>query len=151
GENQTSYNIRGFGTALIIIDGYPASENDFTQLDPNDIENISVLKDAASAADYGARAGNGVILVTTSRGSDPKAKLRYTGSYALNHLPVLTEIITSEQDANNENMLRYKQGLDPERTKEELQKFADGSVPEQYPNVNWWDEALGSYVPQVTH
>jgi TonB-dependent SusC/RagA subfamily outer membrane receptor len=58
GENEVEYNIRGFGQALIIIDGYPASDNEFNQLDPNDIENISILKDAASAAVYGARAGD---------------------------------------------------------------------------------------------
>jgi TonB-dependent SusC/RagA subfamily outer membrane receptor len=58
-----SYNIRGFGDALLIIDGLPASNEEFLLLDPNDIEEFNVLKDAATAAVYGARAGNGVILV----------------------------------------------------------------------------------------
>ena len=52
---SVNYNIRGFGTPLIIIDGMPATDQDFNQLDPNEIENFSVLKDAAASAIYGAR------------------------------------------------------------------------------------------------
>ncbi|MDD2290607.1 MAG: TonB-dependent receptor plug domain-containing protein, partial [Bacteroidales bacterium] len=61
-------NIRGFGRPLIIIDGMPSTAWEFQQLDPNDIKEFNILKDAAAAAVYGARAGNGVILVSTKRG-----------------------------------------------------------------------------------
>lgn len=150
GENETNFNIRGFGTPLIIIDGYPSSENDFTQLDPNDIENISILKDAASAAVYGARAGNGVILVTTRRGGESAPKITYSGNYALQHFTVVPDFISSEQYARMENMSHYNEGLAPVWTDEDIQKFHEGSDP-KYPNTDWWNETLRKYAPQVQH
>ncbi len=75
-----SYSING-GGPQIIIDGQAASLDEFNQIDGNDIENISVLKDA-SAAIYGARSAGGVILVTTKRGKNGKAKVSYSGSYS---------------------------------------------------------------------
>ena len=151
GENKTGYNIRGFGSALIIIDGYPASDNDFTQLDPNDIESISILKDAASAAVYGARAGNGVILVTTRRGGVTDTKITYSANYGLQYFAVIPEFVSSEQYARMENMSRYNEGLAPVWTNEDIQKFADGSDPNKYPNTDWWNETLRKYAPQVQH
>ena len=68
GNDATTFNIRGFGTALVLVDGI---ETSMARLDPNDIESISVLKDAAAAI-YGSRAGNGVVLVTTKRGKESK-------------------------------------------------------------------------------
>lgn len=151
GENKTGYNIRGFGTALIIIDGYPASENDFTQLDPNDIENISILKDAASAAVYGARAGNGVILVTTRRGGVSDAKITYSANYGMQYFTVIPEFINSEQYLRMENMAHYNEGLPPVTTDDVIQKYHDGSDPDRYPNTDWWNETLRKYAPQVQH
>lgn len=66
GSYDNSFNIRGLGSPLVIIDGIP--RDDFDRLDPNEIESVSVLKDA-SAAVYGVRAANGVVLVTTRRGT----------------------------------------------------------------------------------
>src|SRR5690625_7377380 len=68
GENKTDINIRGFGDPLFIVDGQPVSAQIFQELKPNDIEELNVLKVAASAAVFGARAGNGVIIVRTTRG-----------------------------------------------------------------------------------
>jgi TonB-dependent SusC/RagA subfamily outer membrane receptor len=113
GETEISFNIRGFGSPLLIIDGMPASSDDFKQLDPNDIKDFSVLKDAASAAVYGARAGNGVIVVTTKRGNVSEAKVTYTGNYGLQFFPVVPDFVSSEQYARMENLSRYNQGLDP--------------------------------------
>jgi TonB-linked SusC/RagA family outer membrane protein len=74
GADNTSINIRGFGNALIIVDGVP---QEFNQLDPNEIESFTILKDA-SAAIYGARAANGVILVTTKRGKSGKPTISFS-------------------------------------------------------------------------
>jgi TonB-linked SusC/RagA family outer membrane protein len=74
GGDNTSINIRGFGNALIIVDGVP---QEFNQLDPNEIESFTILKDA-SAAIYGARAANGVILVTTKRGKSGKPTVSFS-------------------------------------------------------------------------
>ncbi|MDP5229572.1 MAG: TonB-dependent receptor plug domain-containing protein, partial [Cellulophaga sp.] len=79
GQDNVNLSIRGFGTPLVIVDGV---ESFLDRLDPNDIETISILKDA-SAAIYGARAGNGVILVTTKRGTSGKARVDYNGWYGV--------------------------------------------------------------------
>jgi TonB-linked SusC/RagA family outer membrane protein len=150
GENKVSYNIRGFGTALLIIDGLPASDNDFNQLDPNDIENISILKDAASAAVYGARAGNGVVLVTTRRGGVSDAKFTYSSNYGLQYFTIKPEFVNAEQYARMENLSRYNQGLAPVWTDEEIKKLGDGSDP-KYPSTDWWDETLRPFAPQIQH
>ncbi len=75
GNDATQLSIRGFGTPLVLVDGIEMS---LARIDPNDIESINVLKDA-SAAIYGARAGNGVILVTTKRGKSGKPQISYSG------------------------------------------------------------------------
>ncbi len=80
GAFNTSYDIRGMGNPLIVIDGIPRP--DIARVDPNDVETISVLKDA-SAAIYGARAANGVILVTTKKGSRRSLELNYVGTYGV--------------------------------------------------------------------
>lgn len=151
GESKISYNIRGFGSPLLIIDGLPATDDDFKQLDPNDIEDFSILKDAASAAVYGSRAGNGVILIKTKRGKISDAKMTYTGNYGLQFFAVIPDFVSSEMYARMENLSRYNQGLAPVWTNEEIQKFVDGSDPEKYPNTDWWDEALRKFAPQTQH
>ncbi|HEY9362540.1 MAG TPA: carboxypeptidase-like regulatory domain-containing protein, partial [Chitinophagaceae bacterium] len=81
GAFSNNFDIRGMGAPLVIIDGIPRTNDDFQRLDPNDIDNISVLKDA-SAAIYGVRAANGVVLVTTRKGTKNKLELSYSGSYS---------------------------------------------------------------------
>ncbi len=80
GDFASSIQIRGFGTPLVIIDGVP--RDNMAKLNPNDIESISVLKDA-SASIYGVRAANGVILITTKRGEKGKMQLQYSGYYGV--------------------------------------------------------------------
>lgn len=70
-------DIRGFGKPLILVDGV---EQPGFQVDPNEIESISVLKDASSGAIYGVKAGNGVVLITTKKGAEGKAQITYNGS-----------------------------------------------------------------------
>lgn len=80
GEFSNLFDIRGFGTPLVVVDGIP--RENFTRMDPNEIESISVLKDA-SAAVYGVRAANGVVLITTKRGQEGKAKIEYSFTYGI--------------------------------------------------------------------
>lgn len=80
GSFANNYDIRGLGGALIVIDGIPRP--DIARVDPNDIESVSVLKDA-SAAVYGVRGANGVILITTKKGKKGAVDLNYTGNYGL--------------------------------------------------------------------
>jgi TonB-linked SusC/RagA family outer membrane protein len=146
-ETSIDYNIRGFGEPLLIIDGMPATKQDFNRLDPNEIENFSVLKDAAAAAIYGARAGNGVILVTTKRG-ETGLEITYTNNYSLQYVTKRPEFVSSEQMARMENLARQNMAREPIWTDEQLQKFRDGSDP-QYPNTDWWNETMRKFAPQL--
>ncbi|WP_299551514.1 TonB-dependent receptor [Seonamhaeicola sp.] len=147
GADNVDLSVRGFGNPLVIVDGV---ESTLDRLDPNDIENISVLKDA-SAAIYGARAGNGVILVTTKRGTKGKMTVNYHGwtgtqapvaynkkSNAVNYILRGREALFNEQyDPNNPNAtIDYGTG---NFTDENLQKFIDSG--ESY---DWVDATLRS-------
>lgn len=148
--NGISYNIRGFGDALLIIDGMPASNEEFLLLDPNDIEEFNVLKDAATAAVYGARAGNGVILVTTKRGKEQDARFSYTANYGLQKLTMLPHAVTSWENAQFENVARINAGLDPLWSMDDINKFMAGNDP-AYPNTDWWSLTLREFAPQTQH
>lgn len=86
GESATirirgSGSITGSNTPLFVMDGIPISSFDFASINPNDIENISILRDASATAQYGSRGANGVIIVTTKRGNVMDAQVRYTAQY----------------------------------------------------------------------
>jgi TonB-dependent SusC/RagA subfamily outer membrane receptor len=78
GFSASSFEVRNFGNALVIVDGSPGS---IDELDPNEIESISVLKDAAAASVYGVQGGNGVVLITTRNGAEGKPKLNYSNQF----------------------------------------------------------------------
>lgn len=95
GQDNAALNIRGFGTPLIIIDGI---EGTLETLDPSQIETISILKDASGSI-YGARAGNGVLLVTTKRGANVKPSISFNASFSLQSNTVTTPSASSAQRA----------------------------------------------------
>lgn len=150
GEFNTDINIRGFGGApLYVIDGIARDGSaDFQRLDPNDIENISVLKDA-SAAVYGFNSANGVILVTTKRGSQGAPKFSYNGSIGFQSPTDVPKMASAAQlqemlvDAN------VNTGRAPGITKEELAKWQQG-VP-GYEGTNWYDLVMRDRALQTQH
>lgn len=146
-NNNVSYNIRGFGTPLIIIDGMPASSEEFNQLDPNDIEDFSVLKDAAAAAIYGSRAGEGVILVKTKRGKTG-SEVTLTTNYSMQFFTLAPKFVDSYTYASLENVANFNEQKAPIWTADQLQKFKDGSDP-QYPNTDWWGITMRKFAPQM--
>ena len=148
--NGISYSIRGFGDALLIIDGMPASNEEFLLLDPNDIEEFNVLKDAATAALYGARAGNGVILVTTKRGKVQDARFSYNANFGAQKLTMLPSAVTSWENAQFENVARQNAGLDPIWSIDDINKFKAGNDA-AYPNTDWWSLTLREFAPQTQH
>jgi TonB-linked SusC/RagA family outer membrane protein len=92
GTFNNNFDIRGFGTPLVVIDGIPRTMAEFQRMNPDDIDDISVLKDA-SAAIYGVRAANGVLLVTTKKGStEGKSKVSYTGSFTIQQPSRMPEV-----------------------------------------------------------
>ncbi|WP_103069192.1 SusC/RagA family TonB-linked outer membrane protein [Aquimarina sediminis] len=145
GNGSSSINIRGISSLnsnspLVLVDGIPRSLNN---INTNDVESISVLKDAAAAAIYGMRAANGVILITTKRGKG-KTKFNvdmYSGFQEPTRLP---KFLDSYNYATLLNEANSNDGVDPAYTNEDLEKFRDGSSPDTHPNTDWLDETLAN-------
>ena len=149
GDDEAVISIRGVGTfgdnnPLVIIDGFPGSMSD---VNANDIESISVLKDAASSSIYGNRAANGVILITTKKGADGKMNVSYNGYYGVQKATRLPDVLNSIEYATLRNEAAENSGSIPSYTDEDIQKFADGNDP-MYPNINYFDVYYGQATTQ---
>jgi TonB-linked SusC/RagA family outer membrane protein len=150
GASGGNIQIRGVGSfgagtgALILIDGIPA--NSFNDVDPNDVENISVLKDASSAAIYGARAANGVILVTTKTGKGEKLKVSYNGYVGTQKATAYPEFARSWEYATMLNEAQPGAYTDAQ-----IQKYKDGSDPDNYPDMDYIDLVFKKSTLQTGH
>jgi TonB-linked SusC/RagA family outer membrane protein len=146
GAYSTAFDIRGFGTPLIVVDGIV--RNDFNKYDPNEIESITILKDA-SAAVYGVQAANGVILVTTKKGHIGKPVISYSVNYELQEILNTPKVMDAYQFAvlttENEINLGNPPGSTT-YTSEDIQKFKDGT----YPSTDWLDVLANKY-GKLTH
>ena len=135
-----SVRIRGTGTfssagnsPLVLIDGLSGSMDD---VDPNDIESISFLKDAASASIYGNRAANGVILIETKKGKEGKISISYNNSFGWQKATELPDFLPSWEYAEYYNLAMQNMGRQATYSTDDIQKYKNGSDPENYPNVN---------------
>lgn len=146
GNEGTSIFIRGKSTyggntePLYVVDGIARSEEDgiLSRMDPNDIESISVLKDA-SAAIYGSRAANGVILITTKRGKEGmKPTLNVTYNHSFAQPTRIVEMADAATYAVASNYANDTKGLPRLYTDEDIQLFRDGSDPLGHPNTDWY-------------
>ncbi|MFD1768357.1 SusC/RagA family TonB-linked outer membrane protein [Sphingobacterium suaedae] len=138
----------GSSSPMYIIDGIPANAQEFASINPNDIENMSVLKDAASAALYGSRAANGVIVVTTKRGGGDRAVISLNATYGLQSATRLPHFTNSADYATLYNEAMRNAGRAELFTPEQIQKFTDGSDPDLYPNTDWYKTVLRKNAPQ---
>lgn len=142
-------NIRGVGTLgdntpLVVIDGIIGG--DLNTLNPNDIASVSVLKDAGSAAIYGSRSANGVILVTTKGGKlNQKPSVSYNGSYGIQDAQVLVHKVSASDNAFYKNESLVNSGLPPAYTPEQIQALAAAG------NGTWDIEHLLKKAPQQSH
>lgn len=134
-------SLNGGGSPLILVDGVPA---DFNFLNPEDIESVSVLKDAASAAIYGSRAANGVLLITTKRGKQGEPKFRYNGSFGINTPSSMPESLSSAEYARIKNETEINMGRTPMYSEDDIRKFKDGSDPNRFPNTDWLELAINN-------
>lgn len=159
GYDGSNILIRGQATTgnndvLIVVDGVPGQIGGLDRLDPNDIESISVLKDA-SAAVYGSRAANGVILVTTKRGKTGKPVISYSFNQGFSSPTRLPKMADAPTYATIMNEIQYygnpTGGMNQFYTADEIQKFRDGSDPLLYPNTDWQEEALKKTALQNQH
>lgn len=150
GDDAGTIRIRGVGSfgatpsPLVLVDGLPGSLSDLT---PADIDNISVLKDASSAAIYGSRAANGVILVTTKKGREGKTRITYNGSVGMSQATALPELAHSYEYAEYYNMAVGTETYTPEM----IQKYRDGSDPDNYADEMYLDDILGGHAFQTKH
>ena len=144
GAESVSVKIRGVGTfsgagasPLVLINGVTG---DLSSVDPNMIESVSVLKDAASAAIYGARAANGVILITTKQGADKgeKVSITYRGNFAVHTPTKMFDLVTNSADYmtlfNQAKINSGESGLYPE---EEIEKYRNSNGSVEYPSFDW--------------
>ncbi|MDF9796343.1 TonB-linked SusC/RagA family outer membrane protein [Catalinimonas alkaloidigena] len=144
GREGMSILIRGIGTMgnaqpMVIVDGM---ESSMANINPNDIQNISVLKDASSAAIYGTRAANGVILITTKRGKAGSPEIIYNTYVGRQQATRLPEYLSSAGYARLLNEGHINAGQNPRYTEEEIRKFETGEDPYNYPNTDWYDLLL---------
>ena len=144
-----SINFRGRGnlgtsSPLFVIDGAIADATVFSALDPNTIESVSFLKDAASSAIYGSRAAYGVVMVKTKGGKEGDLKINYNGYFGVKMATYTPKVLSSEWYARlaNEAALNDNPNAQVPYTDEMIQKFRDGSDPDMYPNTNWYDLVL---------
>lgn len=147
------FNIRGVGSfssnnePLIIIDGLIAGSLGMANLNPSDIENITILKDASSAAIYGSQAGNGVVLITTKRGkTDQKPTIRYSALMGWQNPTTLPKAVEAWEFMTLKNEALVNSSLAPQFSPQQIQEQRDnGSYP-------WMlDEEFRSNAPQVKH
>lgn len=134
-------SLNGGGSPLVLVDGVPA---DFNFLNPEDIESVSVLKDAASAAIYGSRAANGVLLVTTKRGKSGEPKFRYNGSFGVNTPSSMPKSLSSAEYARVINAAEKNMGREQPYSLDDIRMFESGSDLNRYPNTDWLDLAINN-------
>ncbi len=145
GDDAGSINIRGIGSInntdpLVLIDGSEGSIND---VDPNDIESMSVLKDAAASSIYGVRAANGVILITTKGGEEGKIHVSYNGYVGFQRATQIPDFVGAQKYMKLVNLLKENSGGTADFTDAEIAAYDDPNRDtDLYPDVNWMDEIL---------
>ena len=153
GADDASILVRGKGTLgntspLVVIDGVP--DRGFNRLDPADIESFTVLKDATGSI-YGARAANGVILITTKRGTPGKTSLSFTSNFSMTQPTRVPKMLNSWEFAQSANEYDDLVGQPHEYTADMIQKYNDGSDPLGYPNTNWWKAVMKNWATQTNN
>ena len=178
GRETNGIRVRGTNTfnnsgALVVIDGIPNRAGGLARLNPADIASISILKDA-SAAIYGARAANGVILVTTKRGKKGPAKVKISSTYGVQNLYTTPDMLTGAEYMDLINVLNvYKlptgewdaanaargtpftrpngEVLNPSYSSDRIANTAAGNDPWNFPDTDWMDEVITENAPIMRH
>lgn len=156
GKDAAKIYIRGAGsltdadsTPLVLVDGV---ERDFSQIDPNEIENFSILKDAASTAVFGVRGANGVILITTKRGQEGRPSITISSTTGVQQPMSYVKRVGSYEHARFWNMKQQNDGItDPSKyfTEQAIEAYRTGSDPILYPSKNWPDELFNKFFLQT--
>ena len=155
GGGGTTIRIRGTNSLgskdpLVVIDGVPGRAGGMDRLNPNEIESMSVLKDAAAAI-YGSRAANGVILITTKRGKEGKPKVSYQGLMGFSRPTRLPEMCNAFEYATLVNQIYDIRGDAAPYSAEDLALYQNGQDPWGHPSTNWFDETIKDVSPMYRH
>lgn len=153
GGDAASIKIRGVASLLgtnplVLVDGVVF---DMDKLDPTTIENITILKDAAAASIYGARAGNGVILITTKRGVAGKVAVEYNGYYGIQEPLNRPDFVDAATYMEMVNIAQTNVQAGASYSPEAIQKTREGSDPINYPSTNWGDLIIRDTSPIQEH
>ena len=162
GKDAANIYIRGISSfagnsnsPLVIVDDVEYQYAQLNQLDPNEVESISILKDAATTAIYGIKGANGVIVITTRRGKEGPAVITFRTEAGLQMPTILRKSLDSYQSLQLLKEQAINSGLDPEIaypglvSDEALEHFRLGDDPFRYPNVNWYDEVMKNSAVQL--
>lgn len=155
-------SIRGGGEPLYVIDGIPSSKQEFSVLSPNDIESFTILKDAAATAVYGARAGNGIVMVTTKKGSNEKISISYNGGFAMSSPTESIQFLDNWQVAEAQDRAALYRGNKPFYMNldsnnqlywkpERLDSLKRGNLNSSTGNTDWNSLLFHSSAPSQTH
>ncbi|WP_425884156.1 TonB-dependent receptor [Parabacteroides sp. ASD2025] len=153
GSDDPEIYLRGVGTTgnakpLVLVDGIEMS---LSQIPSSEIENISVLKDAASASIYGSRAAHGVILVTTKRGKEGKVKLSYDGTIGFQDRAVKAEQVSAREYMTMVNEALVNSGGSNKYSEDDILATERGDDPYNHSYLNWGDEVYKpTYITQHT-
>ena len=150
GRDLTQLYIRGQGTVnaqspIVLVDGI---ERDLTYIDPNEVESVTILKDASSTAIFGVRGANGVILVTTKRGTSEKPSINFTTETGLQDFTRKLQPVNSFDFATLRNLAQKNDGLGPAFSPAALEHFRKGDDPIRYPNTDWRELLMKDYSVQ---
>ncbi len=153
GSDAASIFVRGQATwvdsaPLIQVDGV---EREMWDIDPNEIESITVLKDASATAVFGVRGANGVVLITTKRGSEGKAKITANVSFSALTPTKMVEQANSYEYAKFYNAMLANDGNNPAFSDAVIQKFQDGSDPIRFPSIRWDEYIMKDVTLQQQH
>ncbi|WP_181151339.1 TonB-dependent receptor [Sphingobacterium gobiense] len=152
GDAATVY-IRGITTLnsanpLVLVDGIPM---DMNHIDPVTVESVTVLKDAAAASIYGSRAANGVIVVTTKRGTPGKMRVNYDGYYGYQTPTALPQTVDAVRYMEMDNEAHLAAGQGAPHADVAIEETRRGADPLMYPNTNWVDLMLDKMAPISSH
>ena len=153
GNDGVDMYVRGFGSLnsnspMMLVDGV---ERSFNNLDPNEIESISILKDASAAAVYGVRGANGVILVTTKRGKESKPMATYSGSYTLSENTRMPQYLNGEEYVKWYNYADETNGRQHTFSDAVINKVTNGDPSGIYGNTNWIKQMIKPTAPTMHH
>ncbi len=170
GAESPTLRIRGVSTLngadpLVIVDGIerssgyvPSGESaggggisGYEQINPNDIESISILKDASSTAVYGVRGANGVIIITTKKGIRGTPKISVSGNYGMSTPIRLRNNVSSYEWGMYANEGNANDGITPAMTNDKLQHYLTGDSPILYPSINYVDYILNDFAPRQNY